>query len=593
MDWAVYKKWLTFFATTSRDSFARARAGRATAVTGFFCCQRKGPDYAVERGACSESRPGVGPRGRRAGAGGFTGGSGRLRREHERHAADAGGTGGSSGGHPDAGHDAGSVPLSCDNSMLVLEDNCTGLPHDRSRPRSRRPGSDVRRRRAAAGRQAGRDGDRDQRGDVRRQGQPAQPRNVAGDRHPHRQDQSASRAFAEARCRSGPRSSRRKISIVSRPGPTGSSTASDPNHDDDQNTCGDCGGRDRQFLHRSTCRSPSARRAAGKARVGVLSLRGAGEGVVRAKISAALKANGFLVVGTEQLESSASGLGVSLDSDKGLRAVAKELNVSAFVGGELSKKKASLTVRNGADGSVLGDDSFAGANPEEDRRRRRQHLLAPAGAGGAPGQAALGREDQGGDRRGGAAAARGGRRRKPRRARRRPPRRGRERSRGRWRNRSRRRLPSPRARRHLQAEGEAGRGRRGGRIGGRAARAHAGNRRQRHESIAELAPGPQQRARAVLAGRGARRPRSGSRPIRPRSARAGFASRIGIFGGFNQGFGVNSTANGGATKLTTVVPGLPRRRQAALAGEHLRAVSVGRVRRAVVQARRRRAARRR
>ena len=105
--------------------------------------------------------------------------------------------------------------------------------------------------------------------------------------------------------------------------------------------------------------------AAGKARVGVLALRGAGEGVVRAKISAALKANGFLVVGTEQLESSASGLGVSLDSDKGVVAVAKELNISAFVGGELSKKKAALTVRNGADGAVLGDDSFAGPNPKK------------------------------------------------------------------------------------------------------------------------------------------------------------------------------------------------------------------------------------
>ena len=105
--------------------------------------------------------------------------------------------------------------------------------------------------------------------------------------------------------------------------------------------------------------------AAGKARVGVLSLRGAGEGVVRAKISAALKANGFLVVGSEQLESSASGLGVSLDSDKGVVAVARELNISAFVSGELSKKKASLTVRNGADGAVLGDDSFAGPNPKK------------------------------------------------------------------------------------------------------------------------------------------------------------------------------------------------------------------------------------
>jgi hypothetical protein len=106
--------------------------------------------------------------------------------------------------------------------------------------------------------------------------------------------------------------------------------------------------------------------AAGKGgRVGVAVLRGAGEGVVREKISGALKANGFQVVGGQQLESTASSLGVSLDGDAGFRAVAKELNISAFVAGELSRKKADLVVRNGADGAVLGDASFAGANPKK------------------------------------------------------------------------------------------------------------------------------------------------------------------------------------------------------------------------------------
>jgi hypothetical protein len=106
--------------------------------------------------------------------------------------------------------------------------------------------------------------------------------------------------------------------------------------------------------------------AAGKAgRVGVVVLRGAGEGVVRAKITKALKANGFQVVGGQQLESTASGLSVSLDSDAGFKAVAKELNISAFVAGELTRKKAGLVVRNGADGVVLGDASFSGANPKK------------------------------------------------------------------------------------------------------------------------------------------------------------------------------------------------------------------------------------
>ena len=105
--------------------------------------------------------------------------------------------------------------------------------------------------------------------------------------------------------------------------------------------------------------------AAPKARVGVLPLRGAGEGPVRAKITNALKTNGYQIVGSQQLDSTASGLGVNLDGDAGLKAVAKELNIAAFVGGELSKKKADLTVRNGADATVLAEASFAGANPKK------------------------------------------------------------------------------------------------------------------------------------------------------------------------------------------------------------------------------------
>jgi hypothetical protein len=108
-----------------------------------------------------------------------------------------------------------------------------------------------------------------------------------------------------------------------------------------------------------------AAQAAPKSRVGVLPLRGAGEGPVRAKITNALKANGYQIVGSQQLDSTASGLGVNLDGDAGLKAVAKELNIAAFVGGELSKKKADLTVRNGADATVLAEASFAGANPKK------------------------------------------------------------------------------------------------------------------------------------------------------------------------------------------------------------------------------------
>jgi hypothetical protein len=45
-----------------------------------------------------------------------------------------GGSGGSSSGNPDAGHDGGLVPLSCDNAMMVLEDNCIGCHSTLSAP---------------------------------------------------------------------------------------------------------------------------------------------------------------------------------------------------------------------------------------------------------------------------------------------------------------------------------------------------------------------------------------------------------------------------------------------------------------------------
>lgn len=290
--------------------------------------------------------------------------------------------------------------------------------------------------------------------------------------------------------------------------------------------------------------------AAGKAHVGVLSLRGAGEGVVRAKISAALKANGFQIVGAEQLESSASSLGVSLDSDKGLVAVAKELNVSAFIGGELNKKKAALTVRNGADGSVLGDDSFPGANPKK--------IAAAVGAtfwrqlgpavrqgkppSGAKTKAVIAEEAPPPEEAADEAP--------PERA---PP--------------AAEERPRKKSRRVAEAEPEAA----------PPPEPDADVSRPRAKRAEpEEESGPEGALPALTLGIGA----SGmnrslswhqdvnnvlapySLPAGPQAAvwleaypaafsNSGFASRIGVFGEFNQGFGVNSTANGGATKLTT------------------------------------------
>jgi len=84
--------------------------------------------------------------------------------------------------------------------------------------------------------------------------------------------------------------------------------------------------------------------------------------------------------------------------------VARELNFSAFHLRRAQQKKeklgAALIVRNGRDVSVLGDDSFAGANRKNIRRRWSHTFVAQLGPAVRPGQAALaGAKTSGGDRR--------------------------------------------------------------------------------------------------------------------------------------------------------------------------------------------------
>jgi hypothetical protein len=109
----------------------------------------------------------------------------------------------------------------------------------------------------------------------------------------------------------------------------------------------------------------AAAAAKGQGRIGVVAFKGIGEGAVRARVVKAVKAAGFQVVGGGQLEKTATGLGAMLESEEGLAAVAKELNVAAFVTGEITRKKASIAVHNGADGAVLAEAAFAGANPKK------------------------------------------------------------------------------------------------------------------------------------------------------------------------------------------------------------------------------------
>ncbi|HEV3031926.1 MAG TPA: hypothetical protein VG319_09805 [Polyangia bacterium] len=99
--------------------------------------------------------------------------------------------------------------------------------------------------------------------------------------------------------------------------------------------------------------------------MGVPKFDGPQEAVIRKAVMHALKGGGYEVVGSREIDAAAKSAGAELDANDGFKAVAKELAISAFVTGEVGKKKAKLTVRTGSDGSVTGEGSFAGANPRK------------------------------------------------------------------------------------------------------------------------------------------------------------------------------------------------------------------------------------
>jgi hypothetical protein len=100
-------------------------------------------------------------------------------------------------------------------------------------------------------------------------------------------------------------------------------------------------------------------------RLGVLTFRGPGEGATRNVVTKVGKANGYQIIGGQQIAKIASKLKVSLDTNDSFQSVAKELGIAAFVTGEVSKKKATLTVRDGSDGSVTAEASWKGPNPRK------------------------------------------------------------------------------------------------------------------------------------------------------------------------------------------------------------------------------------
>jgi hypothetical protein len=102
--------------------------------------------------------------------------------------------------------------------------------------------------------------------------------------------------------------------------------------------------------------------SAERKRVGIPRFVGPQETLIRRKVMQAVRANDYDVVKPTQLEGAAATLGASFDSNGGFKMVAKELAISAFVTGEVAKKKVKLTVRSGADGSVSAQETFSGPN---------------------------------------------------------------------------------------------------------------------------------------------------------------------------------------------------------------------------------------
>jgi len=100
-------------------------------------------------------------------------------------------------------------------------------------------------------------------------------------------------------------------------------------------------------------------------RVGVPKFEGPQEAIIRKRVMSVLKGEGYELVKSREIEAAVQSTGASLDSNDGYRAIAKELALSAIVTGEVQKKKARIAVRDGSDGSVSAEGSFAGANPNK------------------------------------------------------------------------------------------------------------------------------------------------------------------------------------------------------------------------------------
>ena len=100
-------------------------------------------------------------------------------------------------------------------------------------------------------------------------------------------------------------------------------------------------------------------------RIGIPKFDGKQEALIRKAVMQALQVHDYELVKSREMEDAISSTGAHLDSDDGLKTLAKELALAAIITGEVGPRRAKIVVHDGSEGSVLGDASFAGANPRK------------------------------------------------------------------------------------------------------------------------------------------------------------------------------------------------------------------------------------
>ena len=154
--------------------------------------------------------------------------------------------------------------------------------------------------------------------------------------------------------------------------------------------------------------------AAASKRIGVPKFDGVQEALVRKKVMQVLKAHGYDLAKSREMEIGLANTGALLDNDEGFQKVAKELALAAVVTGEIGKKRAKIAVHDGKDGSLLGEANFSGANPRKIMAEVGRDFWKKLGGCDRTGQGAVGREEAAEGRRRGAGGRREQRRRRRR-----------------------------------------------------------------------------------------------------------------------------------------------------------------------------------